>query len=365
MQEQFDLQKHIEQGVEKIVADTLRATLKNPRESAFMMKFAAASRKASKLRLKNEREGLHVPGFLIASITSSCNLHCAGCYSRCNNATVDAEPVKQLTSREWLSIFEEAEALGISFILLAGGEPMLRRDIIEAAGKMQNIIFPIFTNGTFLNERYFQLLDSCRNLIPVLSIEGGREATNARRGEGVYEQVAENMELFRKNGLIFGASITVTTENYREVMSHAFLDALTEKGCKLVIYVEFVPVTEEASCLAPGDVERAYMAETMDTLRRQYDELVLLSFPGDELAMGGCMAAGREFFHINSHGGAEPCPFSPYSDINVKDTSLKAAIASPLFQKLQAQGVLSGEHVGGCVLYEKRRQVEALVSAIN
>jgi MoaA/NifB/PqqE/SkfB family radical SAM enzyme len=365
MQEQFDLQKHIEQGVEKIVADTLKATLKNPRESAFMMKFAAASRKASKLRLKNEQEGLHVPGFLIASITSSCNLHCAGCYSRCNNATVDAEPVKQLTSREWLGIFEEAEALGISFILLAGGEPMIRRDIIEAAGKMQNIIFPIFTNGTYLNERYFQLLDSCRNLIPVLSIEGGREATNARRGEGVYEQVAENMELFRKKGLIFGASITVTTENYREVTSRAFLDALAEKGCKLVIYVEFVPVTEEAAYLAPGDAERAYMAETMDALRRQYDELVLLSFPGDELAMGGCMAAGREFFHINSHGGAEPCPFSPYSDINVKDTSLKAAIASPLFQKLQAQGVLSGEHVGGCVLYEKREQVEALASAIN
>ena len=98
MKQQFDLQKHIEQGVEKIVADTVRATLKNPKESAFMARFAAASRKASKTRMKYEQEGLHVPGFLIASITSSCNLHCAGCYSRCNNATVDSEPVEQLSS---------------------------------------------------------------------------------------------------------------------------------------------------------------------------------------------------------------------------------------------------------------------------
>ena len=102
MKQQFDLQKHIEQGVEQIVADTLKATLKNPKESAFMVKFAAASRKASKTRLAYEQQGIHVPGFLIASITSSCNLHCAGCYSRCSNATNDAPPVRQLTDEDWL-----------------------------------------------------------------------------------------------------------------------------------------------------------------------------------------------------------------------------------------------------------------------
>ena len=134
MKETFDLQKHIEQGVEKIVSDTIKATLKNPKESAFMVRFAAASRRASKTRMKLEQEGLHVPGFLIASITSSCNLHCAGCYSRCNNATVDAAPVEQLSRDEWLRVFREAEELGVSFIMLAGGEPMIRRDVIEAAG---------------------------------------------------------------------------------------------------------------------------------------------------------------------------------------------------------------------------------------
>ena len=361
MKQQFDLQKHIEQGVEQIVADTIKATLKYPKESAYMLKFAAASRRAAKTRQKLEEEGLHVPGFLIASITSKCNLHCAGCYSRCSNATVDAPPVAQLSDEEWLRIFREAEELGICFILLAGGEPMIRRDIIEAAGKMQNIMFPIFTNGTFVDDRYFALLDKCRNLVPVLSIEGGKEITDERRGKGIYDIVTKNMDAFREKGLIFGASITVTTENVKEVTSREFLDSLMEKGCKLVIYVEFVPVTEEARHLAPGEKERAYMEEAMASLRETYNEAVLLSFPGDELAMGGCMAAGREFFHINSHGGAEPCPFSPYSDVNIKDTSLREAIHSPLFTKLQEQGVLSGEHVGGCVLYEKRDRVEAIL----
>ncbi len=360
MKEQIDLQEHITRGVEKIVSDTLKAALKNPKESAFLASFALASRKASKTRMKLEREGLHVPGFLIASITSSCNLHCAGCYSRCSGATDDAPPEKQLTAEEWLSIFRQAEKLGVSFILLAGGEPMLRRDIIEAAGGMRDIIFPIFTNGTFFDERYFELFDKRRGLIPVLSIEGGREKTNARRGSGIYEVVSSNMDKLRDKGIIYGVSVTVTTENVGEVTSKEFLDRLAENGCRLVIYVEFVPVTDEARHLAPGDGERRQMEEALSLRRADCGDLVLLSFPGDELAMGGCMAAGREFFHINSHGGAEPCPFSPYSDVNVKDSSLREAIASPLFRALREEGLLSGEHEGGCVLYERRDKVEAL-----
>ena len=58
----------------------------------------------------------------------------------------------------------------------------------------------------------------------------------------------------------------------------------------------------------------------------------------------------------------KPCPFSPYSDVNVRDSSLKEAIASPLFKKHRSEGVLSGEHVGGCVLYEKREVVKTLAA---
>ena len=55
-------------------------------------------------------------------------------------------------------------------------------------------------------------------------------------------------------------------------------------------------------------------------------------------------------------------PFSPYSDINVKETSLRSAIKSPLFKALQSGDLLKDDHDGGCVLYEKRRQVEELIS---
>ena len=65
-----------------------------------------------------------------------------------------------------------------------------------------------------------------------------------------------------------------------------------------------------------------------------------ISFPGDEKSSGGLRSGRKRFFHINSHGGAEPCPFSPYSDINVRATSLRETMNSRLFHKLRDGGYL-------------------------
>ena len=359
---EFDLGAYLTGGVEKIVKGAVKATLTDPRESAFIAKFALASQEASRRRAKASAEGENIPPFLIASITSSCNLHCAGCYSRHNHACTDQAPVDQLTGSDWENIFAEAKELGISFILLAGGEPLLRRDVIEAAENHPEIMFPVFTNGTLLNDGYIDLFDKKRNLLPVLSIEGRQETTDERRGVGVYAGVKTAMGRIQKNHLIFGASVTVTTANLREVTGKAFLDELRDSGCKAVIYVEFVPVTEESRDLAPGDTERDYLRDRLAAIREEYPETVFISFPGDEKSSGGCLAAGRGFFHINSHGGAEPCPFSPYSDINVKNTSLRQALRSPLFTALREQNVLMEDHSGGCVLFEHRETVEALLA---
>lgn len=361
MGQEFNLERYMTNGVESIVKGALKASLSNPKESIFMAKYALSSKKSSDIRKKAEEAGEHIPAFLIASITSKCNLHCAGCYARANHACHDGEENRQLTKEEWLSVFEEAKEIGVGFILLAGGEPLIRRDVIEAAGKISNILFPVFTNGTLIEEQYIGLFNKHRNLVPILSLEGREEETDSRRGTGVYRKLEQSMELLKREGILFGTSVTITTENIKEAVSYEFLDKLYLQGCKAVIFVEFVPVTEEAKELAPGDGERAYLAAALSDIREHYEDMVFISFPGDEKSSGGCLAAGRGFFHINSQGGAEPCPFSPYSDINVRDTSLKEAIHSRLFQRLREENVLMENHPGGCVLFEKRELVESLL----
>lgn len=361
MEQEFDLERYLTGGVENIVKGALRATLKDPRESLFIARYALASKEATKLRKDAKARGEHIPPFLIASITSSCNLHCAGCYSRANHSCEDESPKQQLTDDQWLHIFKEAKDLGIGFVLLAGGEPLLRKDVIEAAGQIPEIVFPIFTNGTLMNDQYRSLFDKYRNLIPVFSIEGHKETTEERRGIGTYQRVLKAMEQMKKSHIMFGASVTVTKNNLEEVTSEDFLNQLSEYGCKLVFYIEYVPVSEETANLAPGDEERALLNTKLSWLRTRYDNLLFISFPGDEKSSGGCLAAGRGFFHINSHGGAEPCPFSPYSDINVANTSLKEALCSRLFTRLREDNLLLEDHAGGCVLFERREQVESLL----
>ena len=362
MNNEFNLQDYLANGVEIIVKDALRASLKNPKEILFLRRFSKHTRKANEIRQKYDEDGQNIPAFLIASITSSCNLHCTGCYSRANNACSDDAPLNQLSGDEWGDIFNEAKNLGISFIVLAGGEPMLREDVILKASDFPEILFPIFTNGTMLDEDYLKLLDKHRNLVPILSIEGGEEVTDSRRGEGVYSKLVDSMELMKKNNIIFGASLTFTKDNLSTLLSDEYIEKLHDFGCKVIFFIEYVPVNGETIELAPSDNERELLFNEINRLRKEYDDMLFLSFPGDEKTSGGCLAAGRGFFHINSHGGAEPCPASPYSDINVKDTSLLEALNSKLFKSLRDGGLLMDDHEGGCVLFEHEDEVKKLLN---
>ncbi|MDK2961432.1 MAG: hypothetical protein PWP16_1912 [Eubacteriaceae bacterium] len=357
----FNLESYLSKGVREIIQGIIKTTFKNPRSSLFMMKFSKESQNAEKLRQNSERLGQHIPPFLIASITDSCNLHCAGCYARANHSCCDEESAKKkLSAKQWEDIFHQAADLGISFVLLAGGEPFVRKDILTAAAIEKRILFPVFTNGTMIDESYLNFLSSNPNLVPLISVEGSEKTTDQRRGTGVYQRIKAAMLALKKRGNLFGVSVTVTKDNLDEVLSHAFLNELIGRGCKAVIYVEYVPVDSKTDHQAFDDQTREIFDKKLNEIRQQQD-MLFIAFPGDEKESGGCLAAGRGFFHINPYGEAEPCPFSPYSDTSLMNTSLKEALNSPLFLKLQNGGNLLTEHTGGCVLFEQEDQVKALL----
>ena len=358
MRMSFDLEQYLTLEVEKLIKDVLKITLKDPKQSAFFLRFAAASREAARRRHEYEKTGEHIPSFLICSITENCNLHCAGCYAQVNHACAGTQ---ELSVAEWERIFGEAEDIGVSVILLAGGEPLLRRDVMEAAAKRRKILFPVFTNGTLLDDSALNLFNANRNLVPVVSIEGNETATDSRRGQGVYTKTKETMRRLRERGLPFGASITVTTDNLDTVTDDTFIDDLELAGCKGVVFVEYVPV--ELPAIVLSDDDRTKLADRVNVLRSRGEGAVLISFPGDEAKSGGCLAAGRGFLHISASGDAEPCPFSPYSDLNLKNASLREALNSPLFLRLRDEGLLSARHTGGCVLFENEKTVARLTGA--
>ncbi|MDM8313506.1 Radical SAM superfamily enzyme, MoaA/NifB/PqqE/SkfB family [Clostridium cadaveris] len=361
MSKEFNLSEYMSEGIENIVNSVLKLSIKNPKEAIFVMKYMLAVKDAKNKRNMLESKGEHIPPFLMVSIATNCNLHCKGCYARANKSCGNNLKASEISEERWGEIFNEAKEVGISFSLLLGGEPLMRRGVIEKASSVKEIVFPIFTNGTMIDESYINLFDKNRNLVPMISIEGDKSQTDERRGEGTYNSIIAAMNSLNKKGILFGGSVTVTTENILTVTSKEFVQNLYDRGTRVLIFVEYVPVINSTRNIALTDKERLILEDEIEELRKVFKNMIFLSFPGDEKYSGGCLAAGRGFFHINANGGAEPCPFSPYSDINLKECSLREALKSPLFKKLKDNEMLLGEHDGGCLLFEKEDDVKELL----
>ena len=335
--------------------DALRASLKDPRLAGFFLRTIRAQRKAMALRVAWEKKGVHVPPLMILSVTQRCNLRCAGCYSQ--GLHREAGPEMDATRLE--SLLAEASELGISNVLLAGGEPLLKPGLLDVTARFPDIIFPLLTNGYLLDDAAVARLKGQRHVIPMLSLEGFETETDLRRGAGTYAHVCEAMDRLQAAGIFFGTSITVTRLNYATVTGKAFIDKLLAKGCKAFFYVEYSPVRPGTESLVPTHEQREGLA--MEPFRERFPA-VFLSFPGDEKKFGGCLAAGRGFVHVSSAGDLEPCPFAPYSDASLLRVSLKDALQSGFLRRVRASSGELLEADGGCAIWKKRGWAQALLA---
>ena len=363
--ESFDLGTYMSGSIRNIMTKAYKNVLSNPREAKFAFRMQTLFQKSEKRRRQvREQRDIDVPPFLISSIATTCNLHCKGCYARSNGIAEDeaADRRETLSPQQWRDIFTESAQLGINFSLLAGGEPLMRKDILESVAEVKDMIFPIFTNGTLIGPSYMEFFKKNLNMVPIISIEGTGMRTDERRGAGVFKRALQSMELLKGEDLFFGTSITVTTENMQLVTSKEFIDQIRSYGCKIVFYVEYVPTEPGTEHLAFADEHVEEMEKLLEQRRTEYTDIIFLSFPGDEKALGGCLASGRGFFHIGPDGSAEPCPFSPFSDSNVAEMGVREALQSPLFRKIRAAKALGWEHTGGCTLFEHREEVEAMIN---
>ncbi|KAA6312268.1 hypothetical protein EZS27_036768, partial [termite gut metagenome] len=180
-------------------------------------------------------------------------------------------------------------------------------------------------------------------------------------GKGVYDKVIQSMEDLKSRKLLYGASLTVTTDNLDMLTSFSYISQLRDLGCKIIFFIEYVPVETHTGYLALDEDGIIKIENNLENLRLKFDDVIFLSFPGDEKAMGGCLAAGRGFLHISPDGKAEACPFSPYSDRNIAETGLKEALKSPFFAKLRDTGLVGSEHTGGCTLFQHEEEVKSLL----
>lgn len=335
----------------------VRVALGHPRQAVPFVRAFFRLRKAARRRAVLKSRGTTVPPILIFSVTDRCNLACAGCYAQSFRAPTDGG----LDAAALRRVVRESRDLGVSFFVIAGGEPLLRPELAGIMADFPEIIFFVFTNGLLVDAGWLDALSRHRNIIPLLSFEGDRAMTDGRRGPGTYDRLMALCGEMRRCRIFFGASLTLTRDHFPVIASRDYTQGLVAAGCKFFLYLEYTPTTEGTEEWVLTADQRAHMRGLLPAFRAAFPAL-FIAVPWDEDEVGGCLAAGRGFVHINPRGDLEPCPFAPFSDVNIRHVPLQKALRSKFLETIRARPELGREMGGGCVLWKERALVTSLLS---
>lgn len=289
----------------------------------------------NKRKAWQEREGYYPPSTVVISTTMKCNLSCYGCYAG------DYAKALELTNDEIDSVLTQMKEMGVYFAVISGGEPFFKEDIFEIFKKHSDMAFLVFTHGGLIDEAMVRKLVEVGNVMPAFSLEGYEQDTDERRGPGHFRKVMRAMDLLREAGLSFCGSFTQTSRNTHIIASDEYIDMLVAKGVFALWLFTYVPVGREP------DLELMATPEQRDALRRRIVDfraakpMLFVDFWNDGPIISGCIAGGRKYFHINANGDIEPCVFCHFAVDNIRRTTLREALRSPLFRKIRQ---VQGEH---------------------
>lgn len=302
----------------------------------------------------------NIPWLILMDPTSACNLHCTGCWAAEYGNRLN------LTFEEMDHVIEQGKELGIYFYMFTGGEPLVRKaDLLRLCEKHNDCAFLAYTNGTLVDDAFCREMTRVGNLYLAISLEGFEDVNDLRRGTGVFDKVMTAMDLLKKYGLVFGTSICYTSKNIDAVTSDEFIDLIVEKGCRYALYFHYMPVGNDAAVdLLPDMEQRVYMRSRVREIRNMTNGkgIFTMDFQNDGEFVGGCIAGGRNYFHINANGDAEPCVFIHYSGANIRTHSLLEILKQPLFMAYRDNQPFNDNHLRPCPMLENPEILERMVA---
>ncbi len=171
------------------------------------------------------------PIFATYDVTSRCNMKCTYCGWW-------KKDTPELSSRDALRVIDQACQLGISFINLCGGEPMMREDLIALAKRASTYgcVVGMNTNGTLLNSDRASRISEAFDVVTV-SLDGPEEIhEKGRRVKGSFKRALDGIKLLRSKGVRTGASVVLSPWNIEA------LPEFMERLRNLVAFVTVQPI---------------------------------------------------------------------------------------------------------------------------
>ena len=304
-----------------------------------------------------KKYGCNIPWAILLDPTSACNLHCTGCWA------AEYGNKLNLTFDEIDDIIRQGMELGVYMYIYTGGEPMVRKnDLIKLCEKHNDCVFLCFTNGTLIDDKFTDEMLRVKNFVPAISLEGFEEATDDRRGKGVYGKATHAMELMHQKKLLYGISSCYTRANFESITSEEYYDSLIKMGAYFIWYFHYMPVGNDAAPeLLPTPEQRTEMYHRIRRYRST-KPLFAMDFQNDAEYVGGCIAGGRRYLHINANGDVDPCVFIHYSDSNIREKSLLDCLRGPIFMAYHDGQPFNDNMLRPCPMLENPEKLRKMVA---
>ena len=340
--------------------------VQHPRYLPGFLRLARTIGQSRRVRARAMADGVRVPPFLVLSVTTRCNLRCAGCYAAAVG-TVAQKPVQPgLDLHSWYRVVDEAVAVGVMAFMIAGGEPFLLPELVNLFRDHPDRLFLVFTNGTALKPRDYKILGTLSNTVVIVSLEGDRELTDLRRGSGVFEKATGCLDRLAEAGVLTGIAVTVSSANIGFWSQPESIDALMTRSGPLAMFIEQIPAGGCETGEPLTDKQRIRFRKTVVEYRdRATGGAYIIHSPGDEETLGGCVSAGRGFAHVNPSGDVTACPVSALATHNLKTSSLREALASPLFAMIRENGHLLETEGHPCGLSAHAAELERMALGLG
>ncbi len=326
---------------------------------AMSMGYEAGVKGTKAVRANREKYNCNIPWIILMDPTSACNLRCKGCWA------AEYGHELNLSLEDMRSVVSQGKALGTHVYMYTGGEPLIRKkDIIKVCEENPDCTFLAYTNATLVDEAFCSEMRRVGNLALALSIEGTEESNDQRRGEGSYQKTLEAMDMLKRNKCAFGISVCYTRANVDFVTADPFLDLMVEKGVKFGFYFNYMPIGHDADKeLIPTPAQRKYMYYWIRRVRngKTGKPMFIFDFQDDGEFVGGCIAGGRNYFHINSRGDMEPCVFIHFSDSNIHTHTILEGLKNPLFTEYRKGQPFNDNHLRPCPMLENPDKLRAIV----
>lgn len=314
----------------------------------------------------------YVPFIVSWNSTKRCNLKCAHCYLDARELEFGGED--ELTTDEGIQLIDSIASLNPkAFLILTGGEPLLREDIFELASyaSSRGLMVLLGTNGTLLDEAMVKKIKGCGIRGLGMSLDSmDPEVHDSFRGmAGSWSNTVEGMNRCRSAGLDFQVQTTATRGNISEIAS--IIDYSREMGAR-VFNLFFLVCTgrgQDLTDLTPQEYEEALSllleehSKGGDMMVRarcapHFKRVARQKNPDDFFAgaeMSGCLAA-KNYFRVTPNGDVTPCPYMPLSAGNLREKGLESIWHdSELFHNLRSSSLKGkcgrcefNEICGGC-----------------